>query len=74
METRNAEGHFDSLLCLKTKVANLQGHNDELRAVLRDIRYECTRATISLDKATTQVSPRSVPVPSMNPSHSAPYS
>ena len=56
METRSVEGKFDTLLSLKSKVSNLQGHNDELRSVLREVRYEATKARVELEKNTSKVS------------------
>ena len=55
METRSVEGKFDTLLSLKSKVSNLQGHNDELRSVLREVRYEATKARVELEKNTSKV-------------------
>ena len=48
-------GRYDTLLYMKAQVANLQGHNDELRSVLREVRVEATKAKIELDKASTKV-------------------
>jgi len=56
METRSVEGKYDTLLSLKSKVSNLQGHNDELRSVLREVRYEATKAKVDLEKAVSKVS------------------
>lgn len=56
METRSVEGKYDTLLSLKSKVSNLQGHNDELRSVLREVRYEATKAKVDLEKAASKVS------------------
>ena len=50
------EGKYDTLLSLKSKVSNLQGHNDELRSVLREVRYEATKAKVDLEKAVSKVS------------------
>ncbi|KAI0241044.1 CEP209_CC5 domain-containing protein, partial [Lamellibrachia satsuma] len=55
METRSVEGKYDTLLSLKSKVSNLQGHNDELRSVLREVRYEATKAKVDLEKAASKV-------------------
>ncbi len=48
-------GRHDTTLYLKAQVDNLTGHNEELRRELRETRFEATKATVSLDKASTKV-------------------
>lgn len=55
IEAKNLVGRYDTSLYLKAQVDNLTGHNEELRAELKEARFEATKANVELEKAKGKV-------------------
>ena len=55
IEAKNLVGRYDTSLYLKAQVDNLTGHNEELRAELKEARFDATKASVELEKTKGKV-------------------